>query len=95
MPETCPSTQLPGNGFGQNGSGWNLGTPGASEGCPIGGGNGSANAGPAKPAMMTASRNTLDDPIIVISSLVVPAEFIVCCCSSSLARRAAIAVTSP
>ena len=24
---TCPRIQLPGNGFGQNGSGWNFGTP--------------------------------------------------------------------
>jgi hypothetical protein len=66
IPETCPSIQLPGNGFGQYGSGWNFGTPGALEGCPIGGGSGSAKAGLARPAMTAASRSTLNDPIMII-----------------------------
>jgi hypothetical protein len=57
---------LPGNGFGQYGSGWNFGTPGALEGCPIGGGGGSAKAGLARLAMTAASRSTLNDPIMTI-----------------------------
>src|SRR4029077_16193728 len=64
MPETWPRIQLPGNGFGQNGSGWNFGTPGAIAGCPIGGGGWWAAAGPARPATTSASRSTFNDPII-------------------------------
>src|SRR5271169_2608676 len=66
MPETCPRIQLPGKGFGQYGSGWNFGTPGALGVCPIGGGSCWANAGLIRLVTTAASRSILNDPIMTI-----------------------------